>query len=356
MLNKPEVYYLGPNGSFGHMASKELFPDLDDGKLWTPRPTSPQPKIIDCVVGNSNSFGVVAVENTTSGVVSEDVLVIERSSRTSLRVVAELDLEVQFGVYARNDLGDMVHDFPLTATGINPKLFAHHITQEQCQNTIHFWNMRRHEKGLKDLELQTVQSNSEAARCVMENPEISFAITSRAAAGSLIKISTPVDRVKNHLVDEAWDNCVNDHAPSRTRFWAIGHDVFPLIENREGRCFKYKTSFLIFLDRTESGVLCAALSPFKDAHIPVHLVFPCTIPGRGWEYTFLFEVEGHVLEEPLATAYKKLLKMRWLFPVPPSWLGSYVNLASLSAPNEANSRTIALDRVRKELMGLAKSP
>ena len=102
--SKYPVFFLGPDGSFGHIVAKKLFCDLEaPNSPWLKQPVSPQPDICAQVDKSPNSYGVLAIENTTSGIVSEVVLAIERSSRRKIRVVAELDVDVPFRLYAGKD-------------------------------------------------------------------------------------------------------------------------------------------------------------------------------------------------------------------------------------------------------------
>ena len=196
-------------------------------------------------------------------------------------------------------------------------------------------------------------SNSDAAKLAAEAGK-SFAITNQESAAiyGLQQVHVEVDRPPNHTVSADWNSCVNDYVPSRTRFWVIANFDSPAPSENPSIKLRYKTSFLIYLDKHASGVLCAALMPFKSHNIPVHLVFPCIIPGRGWEYIFLFEVEGHIDSEPLSRAYAELLRMRWLFPVPPSYLGSYVDLTS-GPQCDSMPRDAALKHVQDHLPNCA---
>ena len=354
MLNKRNskypVHFLGPDGSFGHKVARNLFRGLDDpNSPWLKRPVSPQPDICSQVDKCPNSYGVLAIENTTSGIVSEVVLAIERSSRRRIRVVAEMDIDVPFRLYASKGQNS-TSSFLAKGEGVD--IFAHAVTQEQCQNTIEFLRAKYHAVNGSETGFTVTQmpSNSDAARLAAERDN-GFAITNQESATlyGLHQVTVDVDRPPNHTVSSDWNSCVNDYVPSRTRFWVIANFDSPAVREDQSIKLRYKTSFLIYLDKHASGVLCAALIPFKSHKIPVHLVFPCIIPGRGWEYTFLLEVEGHIDSEPLSKAYSELLRMRWLFPVPPSYLGSYVDLASRSDCNGV-PRDEALSFVQDRLL------
>ena len=128
-----KLYYLGPEGSYGHKVAKRVFPSQQDVSYES---VKMQTDICALVDKTPRCVGIVAIENTINGIVSESVLSIERQSRRRLRVVAEADEQVEFFLYAHPNCD------PTLVNTISGHQFALAQTRSNLQKVIQALNLK----------------------------------------------------------------------------------------------------------------------------------------------------------------------------------------------------------------------
>ena len=255
-LQEPErVAFLGPIGSFGHLAALSHF-----GESTELIPIHPQIDIFTEVESGRVDYGVVAIENSAQGTVRD---VLERFQQTPLWICAETFQPIRQHLLSKTPLTE------IKCVYSHPQPFA------QCKT----W-LRRHLSHAEQIE---VVSTSEAAQRAAEQP--SAAAIASELAGEIYQV--PI--VANAIMDEP-DNT--------TRFLVIG--------NRIPEPSGHDRTSLFFAIRDKVGALYEALGILEKAQL--NLSYLESLPSRTkpWEYIFFVEMEGHIADEPVLVALEQL--------------------------------------------------
>ncbi len=255
-LQDPErVAFLGPVGSFGHLAALSHF-----GTSTEFIPVHPQIDIFTEVESGRADYGVVAIENSAQGTVRD---VLERFQRTPLWICAETFQPIKQHLLSKSPLAEIQCIYS------HPQPFA------QCKT----W-LRRHLAGAEQIE---VVSTSEAAQRAAQES------STAAIASELASEIYQVPIVANAIMDDP-DNT--------TRFFVIGKHI-PEPSGHD------RTS-LFFAIPDKIGALHQALGILEQAQL--NLSYLESLPSRTkpWEYIFFTEMEGHIADERLIVAFERL--------------------------------------------------
>jgi len=269
-LEKPiTVAYLGPAGSYTHIASIQRF---GDSTSFVPVETIPD--VFNAVERREANYGVVPVENSTEGIVSHtlDMFLI-----SDLRICAEIFAPISHNLLsAGDDISQIKRVYSM------PQAIA------QCRN----W-LRTHLPGVEVLE---VSSTAKAARMCEGYP------SSAAVASSLAAREYGLNILAEGIED-------NPH--NRTRFLVVGYSK-PSPSGRD------KTS-IVFSVPHKSGSLYRALSVFDSEQINMTMIESRPTKQMPWEYVFFIDVQGHEKDESVQRALSKLAEHALFVRV----LGSY---------------------------------
>ncbi len=256
-LEKPlTVACLGPLGTFSEQAALMAF---GHGALRQFEPGIPE--VFRAVASGAADFGVVPVENSTEGSVTQTLDALAFGGWASVQICGELTLKIEHQLLAHS-----------AAAGNEPQeIVSHAQSLAQCRE----W-LAVHYPGVP---LRAVASNSEAARLAAQTPGI-FAIAPLRAAEpyGLIVVSANIQ----------------DSVFNTTRFVVIGREAVP----PSGRD---KTSLMLSVNN-EPGALARLLAPLADAGVDVTRVESRPARDRAWEYVFFIDCEGHVTAPALAAA------------------------------------------------------
>lgn len=249
------VAFLGPVGSFGHVAALSHF-----GTSTELVPVRPQTDIFTEVETGRADYGVVAIENSVQGTVRD---VLERFQRTPLWICAETFQPIKQHLLSKTPLTE------IRCIYSHPQPFA------QCKT----WLSRY----LSNAEQVEVVSTSEAARRAAQEP------AAAAIASELASEIYQVPIIANSIMDEP-DNT--------TRFFVIGKH-FPEPSGYD------RTSFF-FAISDKIGALYQVLGILEKAQL--NLSYLESLPSRAkpWEYIFFAEMEGHIADEPVIGALRQL--------------------------------------------------
>ena len=262
------VAYLGPEFTFSHLAAIERF-----GRSAELVPVGTIAAVFEEVARGQAQFGVVPMENSTDGRISDT---LDCFSRSPVRICGELPLRIHHclvGVGTRDGLRTVYSKLqPLS----------------QCRN----W-LARH---LPNATLQEVASTAEAARRA-KNDSTTAAVASAQAA---VNYELPV------LVQN-----IEDNSDNVTRFAIISSTT-------SGRTGHDKTA-LMFEIAHEPGALADTMAIFKRNRLNMTWIESFPIPGSRGRYLFFVEFLGHQGEPLARRAIGTLTKKSLRFEV----LGSY---------------------------------
>jgi chorismate mutase/prephenate dehydratase len=276
-LQKPlAVAYLGPKGTFTESAAFKHF-----GHAINPLPADSIRGVFRQVESGAGDYGVVPIENSTEGVVSDTVDMFVSSG---LGICGEVELRIHHCLMAAAD--------GLENIG---KIYSHQQSFAQCRHWL--------DANLANVPRETVSSNAEAARRAASEPG------SGAIAGEIAADDYAL-RVLAHNVE--------DEPGNTTRFVVIGQQVV-------GATGRDKTSIL-FSTKDQPGALYALLQLFEKRGINMTRIESRPARRGKWSYVFYVDVQGHVADANLGAALAELEKLAPFY----KFLGSYPQCSALA--------------------------
>ena len=252
------VAFMGPPGTFSHMATRAAFPD--NPTLETPTIAA----VIDRVEQGAAEFGVIPMENSTEGGVSAT---LDALMEGSVQISGELVIDVPLCLVARH-----------TDRSRFRRVLSHPQPLAQCRR----WLARE----LPSAALVSTASTTVAAGEAARDDEVA-AVTSHLAAEL------------HHLVIVAEN--IHDRPENATRFVIVG-------KSDAARSGRDKTS-LMFSTPHERGALRRVLGVFDDAGINLTRIESRPRAEKRWEYVFFADLEGHREDPPVAHALERLAEL-----------------------------------------------
>ncbi len=253
-LERPEaVAYLGPEASFTHQAAESKF-----GAMSAYYPIASIKGVFREVANGKAKFGVVPIENSSNGIVSDTINCL---NEYDLKIIAEVVVEIH-------------HVFASLAPDLKSvkRIYSKDIAFGQCQNFLNDF-------GLDDVEQIPVESTAKAAKMAAKDPE-SAAICSAVAA-------------KIYNLPVLFEN-IEDDQKNKTRFFIISD-----FENAPSG--NDKTSLLVKLPN-KPGSLVEFLNDFEAAHINLTKIKSHIVDG---DSIFFIEFNGHKDDPQIKAIIKK---------------------------------------------------
>ena len=255
-LEKPlKVAYLGPEGTFTHVAARRKF-----GDSVTYLPSATLDEVFAEVERGRADHGIVPVENSTGGGIHET---LTRFLSSPLKVCAEVLLEIHHALIARCELTDV------------QKVYSRGEVLGQTRR----W-LQEHMPGVA---LSEMASTSSAAAKAAAEPNA-------AAIGSASLAPVHGLRV---LADR-----IEDYAHNATRFFVLGRSMSAPTGND-------KTAVLCSV-RDKVGALHDLLEPFKEHGINMTKIESFPSPNAPWQYYFFVDFLGHPEREDTQRALQAM--------------------------------------------------
>ncbi len=264
-----KIAYFGPEGTFTHMAAREKF---GSSAAFVPAPSIAD--VFQEVGQRRAAYGVVPVENSTEGVVTNtlDMLV-----EADVKICAEISLDIHLYLLSRSGLaGDIL------------RIVSHPQPLAQCRRWLasHF----------PQTAVAAVASTAQAAQMAVEDKSVA-AIASEVA--------------KEYYGLNVVEANIEDQATNITRFLVIG--------NQEPKPSGEDKTSIVFSVKDEVGILHRMLEPFATGRINLTKIESRPLKQKPWEYLFFLDIEGHQQESRIQKALRKLEKSCVFIKV----LGSY---------------------------------
>jgi len=265
-LELPEnVAYLGPEGSFTHQAAEGRF-----GAMSSYVSISSIKGIFREVDTKKARFGVVPIENSSNGIVTDTINCL---NRYNLKIIAEVVLDIH---HTLASTCDKIEDIK--------RIYSKDIAFEQCRKFLANF-------GLDEVEQIPIESTTKAAKLAVKEPG-SAAICPHVGA-------------KLHNLPILFEN-IEDKDNNKTRFFIIS-DFENAISGND------KTSILVELP-DKQGSLVEFLTDFNEAGINFTKIKSHIVQGNS---IFFIDFDGHQDDEnvkPVLDKHKDTVKI----------LGSYV--------------------------------
>ena len=256
-LEKPlSVAFLGPRATFTHLACLKHFGESAD---YVPQINVSE--VFDAVERGVADFGVVPIENSSEGIVSNT---LDMFVDHSLLICGEILVEVAHDLLSVT--GDIEHV---------KKVYSHPHAIAQCRGWL--------ERNLRSVPVFDVESTGRAAELAADDP--SAAAIAGEAAAKIYGLKSIRKRIQ-------------DNTNNVTRFIIIGK----IAPKRTGND---KTSIL-FAARDEVGALHLMLEPFAKHQVNLTKIESRPVKTKAWEYLFFLDMEGHISADSVAAAVDEL--------------------------------------------------
>ena len=269
-LERPlKIAYLGPRATFTHMAGMQQF-----GLAAQYVPAENIKDVFSEVERGRADYGVVPIENTTSGAVN---YTLDMFIDSDLKIAAEIMLEVS--QHLMNKSGN-IKDIK--------KIYRISPAAAQCRQWL--------EKNLPGLPVLEASSTAAAAEMAVDD------LTAGAIASEMAAVLYGLQIAGKKI---------EDNASNITRFLVIA----PKSPGKTGRD---KTS-IMFSIKDKVGALYSMLAPFAESGINLNRLDARPSGRKVWDYVFFLDMEGHIEDEKVARAIESLRKDSMFLKV----LGSY---------------------------------
>ena len=266
------IAYLGPQGTFTEDAA------LLHDKTAQLIPFPSIPAVAVAVVSGMAEEGVVAIENSLEGSVTDTLDLLIHESGVFIR--KELVLPIEHYLLVK----------PGTEAGGVKVLYSHPQALGQCRNVI--------ERCFPKVNVVAALSNAAAVEEMMASIHPAAAIGTRRAA---------------EIYDaEILARGIQDKAPNVTRFVVLAlTDHPPTGSDKTSLCFSFAD------DRP--GVLCEVLQKFAERNINLAKIESRPSKESLGRYIFLIDIEGHHDDSLVSEVLKQVREVTSLFKV----FGSY---------------------------------
>jgi chorismate mutase/prephenate dehydratase len=230
--------------------------------------------VFDAVDRNAADFGVVPIENSSEGIVSNT---LDMFVDYNLLICGEILVEVAHDLL--NVTGDIDHV---------KKVYSHPHAIAQCRGWL--------ERHLREVPVFDVESTARAAELAADDPGAA-AIAGEAAA-KIYGLTAVRKRIQ-------------DNTNNFTRFIILGKQASAPTGDD-------KTSIL-FSGRDEVGALYLMLQPFAKHNVNLTKIESRPVKTKTWEYQFFLDMSGHLTDPPIAKALEDLKERAQFIKI----LGSY---------------------------------
>ncbi len=273
-LEAPQrVAYLGPKGTFTEEAALRFF-----GSSIQHVPCSSFDEVFHAATAGSAEFGVVAVENSTEGVVTRSLDLLLHSP---LHIVGEISLLVRH---------NLLRTTP-SVEGVEVVL-AHPQALAQCQQWLN--------THLPNAERRAVSSNAEGARLAAGNPAWAGIASERAGTEFGLHIAA---------------HAIQDDPYNRTRFVVVClPSTMPAPQATGNDCVS-----LVVSVPNRPGAVYDMLVPLKKHGVSMSRFESRPARSGQWEYYFYIDLQGHPSQPAVAAALEDLRGLCAFYKV----LGTY---------------------------------
>ncbi|MBI1371354.1 MAG: prephenate dehydratase [Phycisphaera sp.] len=257
-LERPlRIGYLGPAGSFSHMAANRQF-----GACVDYVPVETIPAVFNAVESRRIDLGLVPIENSIGGGIHES---LDSFLQTTAQACAEVLVPIHHNVLSHCEPDDIKVIYS------RPEVFA------QCRRWL--------ADHLRHAERMMMGSSAKAAERAAQEP-------GAAAIGS--KMAGEIYGLPTRFAN------IEDNPNNITRFFVIGHQSSaPTGDDKTA---------ILFTTEHKPGALASVIDVFS-AH-GVNLTHIDKRPSQrvNWEYYFFIDCEGHAENENVAAAMKAARK------------------------------------------------
>ena len=269
-LERPlRIGYLGPPGSFSHLAARKKFgASVDYDEL------TDFPAIFDEVARGHVDYGLIPIENSTHGGVTAS---LDCFLDTPVKITAEVLVAIHHNLLSRRPLEEI------------KRVYSHQQALGQCRRWL--------SAQLPGAEQVPTVSTSQAAA-------LAAAEEGTAAIGSTLAAQL-------NDVPVLFDN-IEDNPNNTTRF--------SVIARQNARPSGDDKTSILFTTEHKAGALTQVLNVFRDHGLNLTRLAERPSQRMNWEYYFFVDIEGHAdepeVDRALGEAKKHCLQLTVLGSFP----------------------------------------
>lgn len=256
MVAPPVVAFAGPEGGFAHVASRKYF-----GVSAVHRAMEQIPEVLEDVVRDRASFGVVPLETSTDGAVTAT---LHGLAQSDVKIGAEITIPASYHLLSKTG----------NSTDVE-KVFATPAANAACEK---FLRTHFPKATVMDVRTATV-----AAELVREDH-------GAAAVGTDILAELHQLRYVRERIE--------DLSGVETRYAIVGKTL----PQRTGS----DRTVIALAVHDQPGALYRALQPFADRGINLTRLESRPARSTAWRYIFFVEMDGHITDRPVLTAIEEL--------------------------------------------------
>lgn len=248
------IAILGGKGAYSYLAAKRYFSGSNnqfDG-------FTSFSQVLDSVESENHSFGVIPIENTTSGGITE---VYDLLLNSELTIVGEVFQPIEHCLLASRSIE--ISDIQ--------QVLAHPEASRQCRQSLAKLNC----------EVRLVSSSAEALQIASTEKNKTVVALGGESSAEYFKLKV----IKKQMADIPNNS---------TRFLVVSKK--PQVVSPQVSC---KTSIIISTGQ-KPGALAEVLQIFKQARLPLTKLESRPIIGRPWEQMFYIDFEGNI-DDPTVT-------------------------------------------------------
>lgn len=255
--NIKEVAFLGPEASFSEMAKDKFCEKYHINPYSRPQKTIRQ--VIEYVIGNPETIGVLPVENSIEGTVRESLDTLMLCDNPNIKILAEIIMPIKHCLLSRT-----TEFYSITGVISHPQALA------QCQNFIH-------DELPRNLNIIESTSTAEAARS-LANYNLTYAAIGSEKTAEVYNLNILKENI-------------NDDKSNQTRFVLIG-------EYDTEKTGRDKTSIAFSTDN-RPGALLEVLNIFYKNNINLTYISSRPSKQKFGEYIFVVNFDGHIRSQKI---------------------------------------------------------
>jgi len=272
--NGKSLAVLGGKGAYSYLAAKKYFSNSNNTYL----PCGSFEAVLQSVEQGKVDYGVIPIENTTSGGITE---VYDLLLESSLSIIGEEKYNIRHCLVGLK--GNKLKNIT--------SIMAHPQASRQCSQNL---------KKLASATIHLVQSTAHALDFIVSNRQRNTAAIACEESANLFGLEV----LKRDLANQV---------ENITRFLVLAQESIhvPL-------SVPCKTSIALSTGQ-KAGSLAEILSNFHEANIPLSRLESRPIPNKPWEQMFHLDLQGNISDQNVETTLSLLSKQCRFLKV----LGSY---------------------------------
>ncbi|WP_026959710.1 3-deoxy-7-phosphoheptulonate synthase [Aliagarivorans taiwanensis] len=260
------VAFLGSKGSYSNIATHRYFSRYQ--KQVVELGCVGFQEIVDSVESGQADYGILPIENTSSGSINEVYDVLQQ---TSLSIVGELSNNIDHGILAK----------PGSRIDQLTTLYAHPQPYQQCS---------RYLRTVPGIRVEFVDSSSKAMEIVANSDDPNIAALGSSAGGEMYGLQALQTDIANQTRNE-------------TRFIVVSASPIEVADQVPAR------TTLIMSTSQQPGSLVEALLVLREHKINMSKLESRPVQGNPWEEMFYIDVSANVRSDQMQSALAELSRI-----------------------------------------------